>query len=184
VQGRSNLRALREVLPELATVRAFDTNPDALRAYVAEMAAETGLDVLTADSAESAVRGADVIVTAGPILKDSRPVIERSWLAEGVFAAPLDFDSYFTFAALEACDLFCTDDTEQLRYYKAQERIGPTPPIHGDLGEIVAGIKPGRTQASQRIMTMNLGLALEDVATAAKLIERAKAAGIGTTLPL
>jgi ornithine cyclodeaminase/alanine dehydrogenase-like protein (mu-crystallin family) len=183
VQGRSNLRALREVLPRLSLVQAYDTNTEALHAYAREMEQETGLDIRPMDCPEAAVRGADVVVTAGPIRKDPRPAIEAAWLKEGVFAAPLDFDSYFSYEAMAACDLFCTDDRAQLAYYQSQGRVGPTPPVWADLGEILSGRRPGRTRADERTMTMNLGLAIEDVAVAVRMAERARAAGIGMTLP-
>ena len=53
-----------------------------------------------------------------------------------------------------------------------------------DLGEIVAGKKPGRETDGERTVSINLGLALEDMATAVRVYRRAKAMNIGTELPL
>jgi ornithine cyclodeaminase/alanine dehydrogenase-like protein (mu-crystallin family) len=79
---------------------------------------------------------------------------------------------------------FCTDDREQLAYYKAQGYFADVPEVYAELSEIVAGSKPGRLNAEERIMSMNLGLAIEDVATAFYVFQKAKKAKVGTTLQL
>jgi ornithine cyclodeaminase/alanine dehydrogenase-like protein (mu-crystallin family) len=81
-------------------------------------------------------------------------------------------------------DKFCTDDREQLAYYKTQGYFADIPEIYADLAEIVSGKKVGRASSKERIMSMNLGLAIEDMATAILVYEKAKIAGIGTRLPL
>jgi N-[(2S)-2-amino-2-carboxyethyl]-L-glutamate dehydrogenase len=58
------------------------------------------------------------------------------------------------------------------------------PPIHADLGELVTGKKKGRENAKERTMTANLGLAIDDMAVAPLIFNRAQEKGIGTWLPL
>ena len=58
------------------------------------------------------------------------------------------------------------------------------PPLHADLGELVTGQKPGREASAERTMAANLGLALDDMAVAPLLYQRAAEKGIGTWLPL
>jgi ornithine cyclodeaminase/alanine dehydrogenase-like protein (mu-crystallin family) len=58
------------------------------------------------------------------------------------------------------------------------------PDIYADLGELAAGQKPGRQSPLERTMTANLGLALDDMAVAPLLYQRAVDKGIGTWLPL
>lgn len=58
------------------------------------------------------------------------------------------------------------------------------PPIHAELSELVTGQKPGRETSAERTMACNLGLALDDMATAPLIYQRAKEQGIGTWLPL
>ena len=59
-----------------------------------------------------------------------------------------------------------------------------TPNPYADLGEIVAGLKPGRERDNERTMAINLGLALDDMAVALEIYRRAKVNNIGTLLPL
>lgn len=183
VQGRTNLEALACIFP-LTRANAYDLVPERARAYASEMSARLDLEVVPVSTPEAAVRGMDLVVTSGPILKHPSPTIPAGWLAPGAFASPVDFDSYWTPEALAEVDLLATDDRDQMAYYRTVGYFARTPEPYADLGEIVTGRRPGRTSADQRTMSMNLGLAIEDVATARILYERAVAAGAGVELPL
>lgn len=184
VQGRTNAAALKELLPCLRRVRAYDIRPEALSSYVAEMQARLGLEVQACAGPERAVRDADVIVTATPIVKEPRPLLALDWLKPGAFVCPLDFDSYVKSEVFAAADKFYTDDVEQERYYRQVGYFRDLPQPQGDLGEVVVGVKPGRERADELIVSLHLGLAIEDMATGALVFERARAAGIGTWLEL
>jgi ornithine cyclodeaminase/alanine dehydrogenase len=130
------------------------------------------------------VKGLDLVVTSGPILKHPKPLIEAGWLEPGAFASPVDFDSYWKGEALREIHKLATDDLAQMRYYRQEGYFQETPEPYADLGEIVAGLKPGRESAEERTMSMNLGLALDDMATAIRIYKLAKARRMGTELPL
>jgi len=183
VQGRSNLEALGCVF-DLEAVRAYDIDPDAARRYAREMGDATALEVEPVETLSEAVKGLDIVVTSGPILKHPDPAIPAGWLAPGAFASLVDFDSYWQGAALREADRLATDDLAQMRYYRELGYFQDTPEPYADLGEIVAGRKPGRETAEERTMAINLGLALEDMAVAVRLYRRAREDGIGTELPL
>jgi ornithine cyclodeaminase/alanine dehydrogenase-like protein (mu-crystallin family) len=184
VQGRSNLEALKEVCKDLEKVKAYDIKLENLRAYVEEMTNKYGIEVVPADSPKKAVEHCDVVVTAGPILKHPLPVIEASWFKDGGFGCALDFDSYWTPAAMHSMDRFCTDDRDQLAYYREIGYFSSIPDVYAELEEIVSGKRPGRSNPQERIMSMNLGLAIADIATATLVYQTAKRRGIGTWLPL
>jgi ornithine cyclodeaminase/alanine dehydrogenase-like protein (mu-crystallin family) len=130
------------------------------------------------------VNQSDVIATAGPILKNPNPVIVKDWLRSGVFACPLDFDSYWKPEAMHSMGKFCTDDTEQLLYYQSVGYFKDIPSVYADLDQIVLGRKPGRESDRENIMSMNLGLAIEDMSVAVRVFERAKKKGIGHWLDI
>ena len=184
VQGRTNVEALKVAFPRLEEVKAFDIDANALERYAKHVEAVHGVRVEKAGKPKEAVVGSDLIVTAGPILKHPRPAIEASWFGEGAFACPLDFDSYWKSSAMHASDKFCTDDRSQLDYYKTIGYFGGIPKVHADLGEIVTGKRRGRETPEERIMSMNLGVAIEDMATSIKILELAKRKGIGRWIPL
>jgi len=184
VQGRTNLAAVKVAFPRLSRVSAYDIDTKTLARYAKDMEKQHGVAVDQVDSARIAVEGNDIVVTAGPILKHPSPVIEPSWFKKGGFACPLDFDSYWRSDAMQAVDKFCTDDRDQLEYYKTVGYFGGIPKVHADLGEIVTGKKRGRELEDERIISMNLGVAIEDMVTAIRIYERAKAGKIGTWVSL
>ena len=145
VQGRSNALALREVLPALTDLWAYDINPSALAAYADEMTSALGLRVHQCASAEDAVRAAEVIVTATPILKHPRPFIRPDWLKPGTFICTLDFDSAITPEVFTAADKFYSDDVaQQLHYKRNLGYFTAAPDPQADLGQVVTGQVPGR----------------------------------------
>jgi ornithine cyclodeaminase/alanine dehydrogenase len=184
VQGQSNLEALTTVMGSLEEVRAYDISPVNLKRYVEEMGPKFGLTIKPANGPRDAVEGSDIVVTAGPILKHPTPVIEKSWVKNGVFACPVDFDSYWKPEAMHIMAKFCADDVKQLNYYRSEGYFRDIPSIYADLGELVAGKKAGRENDEERIMSMNLGVPLEDIAVAIRVYEAAKRKGVGQTLPL
>lgn len=180
VQGRSNLAALREVLP-IREVRAFDPIPEAAEAYAREVGEHL---VRLTPSALEAVEGAEVVVTAGPLEREGRRTVRPGWLEPGSFLATVDYDASVHPEALAELDLYCTDDIPQLLAARQRGHFLEIPPLHADLGELVAGTKPGRTSPEQRTGISHLGLAICDVAVGAAVYRRALAHGIGTRLPL
>ena len=184
VQGRTNLKALTITIPTLREVKAYDISSDAVNRYAEEMKKDTGLNVRIVATPKEAVYDSDIIVTAGPILKEPHPVIEDAWIKSGVFASPVDFDSYWKKSAFENCDKFVTDDKDQCLYYKSLGYFQHIPEIYADLGEIAAGLKPGREKKQEKIICANLGLAMDDMATAIKIYNKAVENNIGTWLEL
>ncbi len=184
VQGRANTLALRTVFPGLERVVAYDVRPEAAAAFARECQTESGFACEICATPEQAVRPADLVVTSGPILRHPTPVIEPAWLRDGVFVCPLDFDSYVSPQAFAAADLLCTDDLGQYRYFRQAGYFAHVRPDPADLGDVIAAGAPRRTANDQRIISLNLGLALEDVAVGRLLYERALAAGAGTWLDL
>jgi ornithine cyclodeaminase/alanine dehydrogenase-like protein (mu-crystallin family) len=183
VQGRTNLEALRVVLP-IRRVLAFDTRREVAERYAVEMAEEFGLDVAAVATPREAVAGCDVVVTAGPILREPHATIQPGWLERGAFASLVDFDSYWHPDAMRECAKFCTDDLPQLLHYCEVGYFRDIPDVYADLGELVTGAKPGRENVTERTMTCNLGIAMDDMAVAPLVYRRALEAGAGTWLPL
>jgi ornithine cyclodeaminase/alanine dehydrogenase-like protein (mu-crystallin family) len=183
VQGRSNLEALAAVF-DLNTVYAYDVDERRKTSFVREMSAQLDLEVIPVAHPKEAVTGCEIIVTAGPILRVPHATIQPGWMDAGAFASLIDFDSYWHADALREVHKFCTDDIAQFERYREIGFFQDVPPVHADLGELVAGLKPGRESASERTVACNLGLALEDIATAKLIYQRALERNAGTWLVL
>lgn len=183
VQGRTNLEALNVLFP-LKNVMAYDHLPENAARYAVEVRERWGLEVAVVKEPRQAVTGCDIVVTAGPILRVPHATIKAGWLDRGAFASLVDFDSYWDGPAMQEVDKFCTDDVPQLEHYRSVGYFQAIPPIHASLGDLVVGRRRGRETAQERTMTCNLGLALDDMATAPIVYRRAVERGLGTWLPL
>jgi len=183
VQGRTNTEALNVLFP-LKKVMAYDVTFESADAFAKDIRTGFGLEVEVVANPIEAVSGCDLIVTAGPILRQPHQTIQAGWWDEGAFASLVDFDSYWHPEAMKEAAKFYTDDLAQLNHYREVGYFQDIPPVTGDLGELVSGQKPGRETAEERTIACNLGLAMDDMAVAPTLYRQAVDKGIGTWLPL
>ena len=181
VQGRTNLEGLLAVLP-LTKVTAYDTDAEVASRYASDMCRQLDLEVEIVNQPRRAVEGCDVVVTAGPILKHPHGTIRAGWFESGGFASLVDYDSYWHPSALQETDKVCTDDLSQYLSHREAGYFQSTPEIHADLGELATARKPGRENSQERILAINLGLAMDDMAVAPLVYKRAVEAKLGTWL--
>ncbi len=114
VQGRTHLETLAQEFP-LKRALAYDIAPDVRRRFVEEMGRTLGIEVAGVDDPRTAVAESDIVVTSGPILRQPVPTIHEGWLRPGAFASAVDFDSYWSPAALAEFDRLTTDDHAQFQ---------------------------------------------------------------------
>ena len=183
IQGRSHVEAMKVLFP-LKKVMAYDLNADAQSQFAGEISRNYDLEVVAAKTPREAVSGCDIVVTAGQMMKKPHGTIQAGWMDEGAFASLVDYDAYWQPAAMLEVSKFCTDDISQFRAAQQAGYFKDIPELHADLGELATGRKPGRETPQERTMTANLGLALNDMAVAPLIYQKAKSKGIGTWLPL
>ncbi len=183
LQGRAHLEAIKGEVPSLSHCRAYDIVPERQALYVKEMNRQFGMIVEGATDAEAAVRGADIIVTGGPISEKRTPTLIPDWVSPGALLITIDYDSYVTDACITNMDLVLTDDRGQIEDARINEGKFPgVSRIDADNAELIAHGKGRREDDTQRVLAFNLGIALEDVATAAEIYRRAEATDAGIVL--
>jgi ornithine cyclodeaminase/alanine dehydrogenase-like protein (mu-crystallin family) len=187
-QGRVQLRALARVLP-LRRSWAFDTDAPRLRAFVREMSAELGIDVQPAGDPGAAAREADVCVTCTP---SRRAFLEPGDVRPGAFIAGVGADSadkQELEPALVARCKIVVDDMEQCAtigelHHALGAGLVTRAAVHADLAAVIAGRAPGRESDDEIILFDSTGTALQDVAAAAAVYEKAAATGAGTWIAI
>jgi ornithine cyclodeaminase/alanine dehydrogenase-like protein (mu-crystallin family) len=183
VQARSHLEAL-PLVRNFDTVRIFSRTLEHAQALAAQVGAEA------VDTAEEAVRDADVVVTA---TSSAEPVLAREWLKPGahvnaIGGRPPQMTELDT--ATIADSAFYVDRRESAEAeagdYRAAVESGAIGPDHirAELGELVIGVKPGRSSEEEITVFRSLGLAVEDLAAAEYVVRRARETGAGTEVPL
>jgi len=181
VQGRANTDALRRVCPGFQEAAVFDPAPEARTIFEREVAA-WGLRVDQSKSPQEATTGADIVVTCAPIVKRPQPVIQPEWLKPGSVVVSLDFDATVMPAVAQAVDGIWVDDAEQFEYYRRVGHFAGMPAKYEELATLVSTGK-GRRAPRDRYLIVNLGVALEDMATALLAYRRALERDLGTVLP-
>lgn len=183
-QGRVQLRSLLAVLP-LERVFAWDRDPARSQAFARELSPQLGLTIEPVENLGPAVRQSSVCVTSTPARQF---FLRKEDVMPGAFIAAVGADS----ADKQELDpillshaKLVVDSREQCaaigELHHALENGCMTPTqVHADLGEIVAGVKPGRTSPEEITIFDSTGTALQDVAAAALVYERAVAQGRGT----
>jgi alanine dehydrogenase len=169
-QGRFHTRVLAALNPAVE-VAAWDPHP--------ERVADLGDGVTGAGDPREAVAGAEVVVTAGPIVESPESPLGPGWLGERVLGLPIDFDFYFSADAVASTDLFLVDDVEQYEYYRSLGHFQDWPVPAGSVGEAL-----GRDGAPARVVCCNLGIGALDAAFAARVLAGARERGVGLELPL
>jgi ornithine cyclodeaminase/alanine dehydrogenase-like protein (mu-crystallin family) len=181
VQGRSHIEAMRAVKP-FANIRIASRT----LAHAQALAEETGAEAV--ESAEEAVRGADVVVTA---TSSSEPVLRREWLKPGAHVnavgSSIPTARELDTATIVDSSLFVdrrestVNEAGDYLFPLQEGAIGPDH-IRAEIGEILAGTHPGRTAEDELTVFKSLGLAVEDLAAAEYVVRRAEETGTGATV--
>ena len=183
VQGRYHVLALREVLPSIRKAKVFDINRKTSEKFQNELSQKTGTEILICDDVVSVSKESDIIVTATQRLEE--PLIKDEWFDKGCLGIGLEASRAWYGKAILNADKFITDDWEQTKYFKAQGGFPEgLPTLYAELGTIVCGEKAGRTSENERILAMNIGLALEDIIVANRIYEIAKESDVYKKLVL
>jgi alanine dehydrogenase len=173
---------------DFAEIRVTSRRRESREAFGEELTAALGKPVRVVDSAEEAIRGADIAVEATR-LAEPEPLVRTAWIEPGALVVPYGTVSAVELSLTEIMDKIVVDDWQQCR----QGRFGSLRPhvergllseanLHGELGQIVAGSRSGRERDDERILLWHRGLATTDLAVGQLLYERAVEAGVGTLL--
>lgn len=143
-----------------------------------------------APSVEEAVRGADLVIT---VTASREPLLRAEWLAPGVTVIAVGSDGpdkqELDVGVLARADRIVADSLPQcLRlgeiHHAVEQGAISKEKVGAELGEVVAGIKTGRTRDEELIVCDLTGVGVQDVAAASLVMERALAAGAGEKVPL
>jgi alanine dehydrogenase len=184
-----NVRLLCHVLPTLEEVRVHSLRAESREQFAQRLSADLGLAVHAVASWEECVRGADVVVEASRLTAPA-PLLKSEWIQHGALVMPYGTVSAVEPDLLEIMDKIVVDDWVQaqagpLGALRAHVDSGwlSERNLYGELGEIVAGRRPGRERAEETILFWHRGLSITDIALGEALLAKARKHGLGTRLP-
>jgi ornithine cyclodeaminase len=187
LQGRLQLEALT-LVREVAHAQVWARDGERAAVYAADMEESLGFPVAPAESLEGLVRESDIVVTTTPS-KD--PLVEAGWLHPGLHITAMgsdtDHKNELAPAVLAAADLYVPDRLSQCASLGELHHAVAAGAVAADsefpeLGEIVAGLAPGRSSADQITVCDLTGTGAQDTAIATLARGRAEAQGAGTTI--
>lgn len=187
-QGRMHVRYLLEVF-NFEEIWAYDSDPPVTAEFAAAVTRDHGLPVRVADGPGLAAARAQVLVTCTP---SKVPYLKKADILPGTTIAAIGSDSpdkQELEEAILASATVVTDITEQCAaagelHHALESGLITRAGVHGEIGEIVAGRKPGRRDAREIIVYDATGTALQDTAGAIVVYERAREQGLGMVLDL
>jgi ornithine cyclodeaminase/alanine dehydrogenase-like protein (mu-crystallin family) len=169
-------------------IRVHSRRPDSRSMFAARLSGDLGKPIVATEDWDSCVRGADIVVEASR-LTAPEPMLKTAWLRRGAFVVPYGTMSAVELSLTDIMDKIVVDDWGQCRAgqfgsLRAHVNAGKLneATLHAELGEIVAGKKPGRENDGETILLWHRGLSTSDIALGAAMLDKAKRMGIGQKL--
>ena len=185
-QGRISLKAIKQVR-NIHKVFAFDIDKEQAHQYAAQLAKELNIQVIPVSDIKSALGQSDICVTC---TTSTKYFIEMEDVRPGIFIAAVGADSEYKQEIqpeLIVSSKLVVDIIEQAAtigelHHALQGKLITIDNVHAELGEIITGKKPGRQSDHEIIVFDSTGIALQDVAAAAIVYEKAVEKRLGIKL--
>ena len=182
-QGYAQLRAIQLVLP-LKKIYAFDLDDIAAKNFASELSLELKINIEPVPDLANRIQASDVVITCTTATEF---FVHKQDVRPGTFIAAVGADDVHKQEidpALMASATIVADSLDQAcsigdTHHAIAKRLMSKEDVNAELGEIVAGKKPGRTSEDQIIIFDSTGVAIEDAVAAAAVYEKTRVAGIG-----
>jgi ornithine cyclodeaminase/alanine dehydrogenase-like protein (mu-crystallin family) len=182
-----NVVLLDEML-DLDEIRVTSRRPQSREAFARRLAEVTSTPVRVTATADEAFDGADILVEASR-LTTPEPLLRTCAVGPGAFVVPYGTVSAVELDLLDVMDKVVVDDWREaqsgrfgaLRPHVDSGRLSPQT-LHAELGQIVAGRRPGRERPDERILLWHRGLSILDIAVGSLILRKAQEADAGTML--
>ncbi|MBI0678925.1 ornithine cyclodeaminase family protein [Citrobacter koseri] len=182
-----NVRLLNSIY-DFDEIRIHSRRPESRTAFARRLEQDLGKKIIVTDDWESCVRGADIVVEASR-LNAPTPLLKTEWIKPGAFVVPYGTMSAVELSLTDMMDKLVVDDWGQckggmfgsLRAHVEAGKLNEHT-LHAELGDIVAGTKPGRENDDETILFWHRGLSLSDIALGHTMLKKARALGIGQEL--
>ncbi|WP_374370897.1 ornithine cyclodeaminase family protein [Dongia sp.] len=183
-----NVRLLNHLF-DFDEIRIHSKRPESRNAFAARLTQDLGKKITVTEDWESCVRDADIIVEASR-LPEPTPMLKTAWIKRGALAIPYGTMSAVELSLTDIMDKMVVDDWGQcrkglpfgaLRQHVDSDRLTEQN-LHAELGQIVAGLKPGRQSDDETNLFWHRGLSLSDIALGHALLQKAARLGLGQQL--
>lgn len=182
-----NVRLLDRIF-DFDEIRVHSRRPESRDPFAERLSRDLGKKVVATADWQSCVEGADIVVEASRLEKPT-PMLKTEWIKPGALVVPYGTMSAVELSLTDIMTKMVVDDWGQCRSgqfgsLRAHVEAGKLSEatLHAELGQIVAGLKPGRESEQETNLFWHRGLSLSDIALGYAMLEKAKRLGIGQTL--
>lgn len=169
-------------------IRIHSRRPESREAFAEKLSADLGKRIIVTEDWQSCVEGADIVVEASR-LSEPAPMLKTGWIKPGAFVVPYGTMSAVELSLTDIMSKLVVDDWGQcksgpfgsLRAHVEAGKLSEQT-LYAEMGEIVAGLKPGREREDETILFWHRGLSLSDIALGHFMLDKAKAMGLGQRL--
>ena len=182
-----NVRLLDKLF-DFDEIRVHSARPESRDAFGARLSKDLGKPVRVCDNWQDTVVGADIVVEATR-LREPTPMLKTQWIKPGALVVPYGTMSAVELSLTDIMSKMVVDDWGQCKggpfgslraHVEAGKLSAQT--LHAEMGQIVAGLKPGRERDDETILFWHRGLSLSDIALGHAMLEKAARMGIGQKL--
>ena len=182
-----NVRLLDRLF-DFDEIRVHSRRRESQDAFAARLSADLGKPVHAMDDWQSTVEGADIVVEASRLL-EPKPHLLTEWIKPGALVMPYGTMSAVELSLTDIMDKLVVDDWGQVhagsfgalrQHVNAGKLTRET--LHAEMGEVVAGLKPGRETEAETILFWHRGLSLSDIALGHAMLQKGERLGIGQRL--
>lgn len=182
-----NVRLLDSIF-DFDEIRVHSRRPESRQSFAARLEEDLGKKITVTEDWESCVRGADIVVEASRLEKPE-PLLKTEWIKKGACVIPYGTMSAVELTLTDIMDKLVMDDWGQaqagpfgaLRAHVDAGKLSAQT-LHAELGQIVAGFKPGRQSDQETNLFWHRGLSLSDIALGAFMLEKAGRLQLGQRL--
>ena len=182
-----NVRLLDRLF-DFDEIRVHSRRPESREAFAQRLSSDLGKTVTATTDWEACVSGADIVVEASRLTKPT-PLLRTEWIKRGAFVVPYGTMSAVELSLTDIIDKIVVDDWGQckggmfgsLRAHVEAGKLSERS-LHAELGEIVAGRKPGRESDDETNLFWHRGLSISDIALGHAMLEKARRLGLGQEL--
>ncbi|NKC33328.1 ornithine cyclodeaminase family protein [Falsiroseomonas selenitidurans] len=182
-----NVRLLDHLF-DFEEIRVHSRRKESRDAFGVKLSRDLGKKVIVTEDWESCLKGADIMVEASR-LSAPEPLFRTEWIKPGAFVCPYGTMSALELSITSVMDKMLMDDWGQARSGKlgamrqhVDAGLLSEATLHAELGQVVAGLKPGRESPGETILLWHRGLSISDIALGHAMLEKARRTGIGQRL--
>ncbi len=185
VQGIGHVRFVSRALPKLECIYIYDTYPESMDRLIETVQDEVKIPIVKAENPKEVVDHCEVLSSATVIVREPMKVVKKEWVRKGQTILPCDLNTFWDPEITLHADKYIVDSIDEHELFNG---MGYFPDglaqVYAETGEILAGLKDGRTGEDELIVCSNIGISTNDVAMGQRILSNALKSGLGQKLKL